>query len=116
MYPLLPVLMTSAAFVLAGCTKPESKPDAAVEGVLFSVEYEMGDGTTGGGTRLNESKAVPGRNGSWNVDARGRLTPELLVITRPRQPDLGPQVIPVHRLVSVQFGDGGVKRLSGKNP
>ena len=56
-------------------------------------------------------RKVPGGNGSWNVDAYGKLTRESLIITRPQMPDLGPEVIPVHRLVKVQFGDGGIKQV-----
>jgi len=101
-------LAIATAWVLPGCAP---KSDAVAEGVIFSVEYEMEGGRTGGFTRLNESKAVPGRNGIWNVDARGRLTHDFLIITRPQRPDLGAQVIPSHRLVSVQFGDGGIKQV-----
>jgi hypothetical protein len=55
---------------------------------------------------------VPGGNGSWNVDARGHLTRDFLVITRPQRRDLGPLVIPVHRLLNFQFGDGGIKEVN----
>ncbi|MBP7951550.1 MAG: hypothetical protein KA004_18055 [Verrucomicrobiales bacterium] len=60
--------------------------------------------------------AVPGDNGSWNMDAYDRLTREFLVISRPQRSDLGLQVIPVHRLVSVQFGEGGFKKGDGNQP
>jgi len=66
-----------------------------------------------GFTRLNEAKAVPGGNGSWNVDAYGQLTPDFLIISYPQQRELGPQAIPVHRLISVQFGNGGIKQTEG---
>jgi hypothetical protein len=59
---------------------------------------------------------VPGGNGCWNVDAFGRLTREFLIITRPQRSDLGPQVIPAHRLVSIQFGDGGIKQVNENQP
>ena len=71
----------------------------------------MEGGRTGGFTRLNNSKAVPGHNGSWNVDAYGKLTRDFLIITRPQSRDMGPELIPVHRLISVQFGDGGIKQV-----
>ena len=93
-----------------------SRSDTVAEGVIYSVEYEMEGGRTGGFTRLNNSKAVPGGNGSWNVDARGRLTREFLVITRPQRKDLGPLAIPAHRLVRVQFGDGGIKEVNENQP
>lgn len=99
-------LISAALTCMVGCT---SRSDTVAEGVIYSVEYEMEGGRTGGFTRLNSSKAVPGGNGSWNVDARGRLTREFLVITRPQMKELGPLVIPAHRLVRVQFGDGGIK-------
>lgn len=103
------------ALLFAGCASTGGSGTVA-EGVIFSVEYQMEGGRTSGLTRLNASTAVPGGNGSWNVDARGRLTREFLVITRPQQGDLGPLVIPVHRLVSVQFGDGGIKQVNENQP
>ena len=109
-------LALSALLVLTGCAPPASKSETVAEGVILSVEYQMEGGRTGGFTRLNESKAVPGGNGSWNIDARGRLTREFLVITRPQRSELGPQVIPVHRLVNVQFGDGGIKQVNENQP
>jgi hypothetical protein len=90
--------------------------DIVAEGVIYSVEAQKPGGGTEGFTRLNESKAVPGGNGSWNLDMRGRLTHEFLIVTRPQHPDLGPQVIPVSRLVSVQFGDGGIKEVDERKP
>lgn len=109
-------LIIAATFVITGCAPTSSKSDTVAEGVILSVEYEMEGGRTGGFTRLNESKAVPGGNGSWNVDAHGRLTREFLIITRPQRTDLGAQVIPTHRLVSVKFGDGGIKQVNENQP
>jgi hypothetical protein len=109
-------LAIAAVLFLSGCAPPNSKSDTVAEGTIFSVEYEMEGGRTGGFTRLNESKAVPGGNGSWNIDAHGRLTRGFLLITRPQRTDLGPHVIPVHRLVSVQFGDGGIKQVNESQP
>ena len=87
-----------------------------MEGTLLSVEYLKDDGQTQGFTRLNHASAVPGGNGSWNVDAYGRLTSEFLFITRPQKKDLGPLVIPVSRIVSIQFGDGGIKKVNENKP
>lgn len=109
-------LAIAAVLFPSGCAPPSSYSDTVAQGVIFSVEYQMGSGRTGGFTRLNESKAVPGGNGSWNIDAHGRLTREFLLITRPQRPDLGPLAIPVHRLVSVQFGDGGIKQVNEGQP
>lgn len=87
----------------------QDQPQA--EGVIFAVEYQQGKGT-GGFTRLNTSKAVPGGNGSWNVNAYGKLYRDFLVITFPDKKDgQGPEIIPTHRLVSVRFGDGGIKEM-----
>src|SRR5437660_1303767 len=90
---------------LAGCGRGEKSSGAETiqEGVIFSVEYDLGAGRTGGLTRRNHANAVPGGNGSWNVDARGRLTRDFLFITRVQQTNLGPMVIPVPRLISLQF-------------
>ena len=101
---------------LTGCGAPNRSSETVVEGIIFSVEYQMEGGRTGGFTRLNNSKAVPGGNGSWNIDAYGRLTHEFLIITRPQRKDLGPQAIPVHRLVNIQFGDGGIQQVNESQP
>ena len=106
-------VISAALTCILGCS---SRNDTVAEGVIYSVEYEMEGGRTGGFTRLNNSKAVPGGNGSWNVDARGRLTRDFLVITRPQRKDLGPLAIPAHRLVRVQFGDGDIKEVNENQP
>jgi hypothetical protein len=94
----------------------KSNDGTVAEGVIWYVEYEIEDGKTGGFTRINSSEAVPGGNGSWNVDAYGRLTRDYLIITRPQQKDLGPRIIPTHRLVDLQFGDGGLKKIDENRP
>src|SRR5919204_246055 len=107
---ILPVAV--AVMVFAGCSAPNSNPSGVVaEGVIYSVEYQLEGGRTGGFTRVNNAKAVPGGNGSWNVDAYGKLTRDFLVITWPQHSDLGPEVIPAHRLINIQFGDGGIKQV-----
>lgn len=129
MNKLLVLTFAAVAAGLAGCAPapptttavpitapPAVSKSAVAQGVLLSVEYELAGGRTGGFTRLNDAKAVPGGNGSWSVDAYGQLTPEFLIITYPQQKDMGPQVIPVHRLVSVQFGDGGIKEVPPAAP
>jgi hypothetical protein len=108
--------VAAAAWILTGCAPSASQSGIVAEGVIFSVEYQMEGGRTGGFTRLNESKSVPGGNGSWNVDAHGRLTREFLIITRPQRTDLGPEIIPAHRLVRIQFGDGGIKKVNESQP
>ncbi len=113
-------LIAIALFSVVGCnqqsTNPQStEPHVIAEGIIYYLEYKLGDGRTGGFTRLNNAKAVPGGNGSWNVDANGRLTQHYLVITYP-QKALGPRVIPAHRLVDIQFGDGGIKNVNENKP
>lgn len=97
--------------LLGGCNQSDPSPVVA-EGVIYSVTYDLGQGRTGGFTRLNIAQAVPGGNGSWNVDARGKLTRDFLIITYSRNRELGPHVIPVHLLHDVQFGDGGIKDIA----
>ena len=109
-------LLIGACLLGAGCSPGGSGSGTVAEGVIFSVEYQMEGGRTGGFTRLNDFKAVPGGNGSWNVDAHGRLTRDFLVVTRPQQSDVGPLIIPANRLVSVQFGDGGIKQVHENQP
>lgn len=92
-----------------GCGSSGSGESVIAEGVIFSVEYQMENGQTGGFTRMNSSAAVPGGNGSWNIDAYGKLTKDFLFITQKGRNDLGVRVIPTSRLVDIQFGTGGIK-------
>lgn len=113
-------LLALGLLSVAGCSQPTSPRSAELhtiaEGTIFSLEYLIEDGKTGGFTRLNIAKAVPGGNGSWNVDAQGRLTQHYLVISYPQRKGLGAHVIPAHRLVDIQFGDGGIKSVSEHEP
>src|SRR5438876_756739 len=106
------MVLSLAVISLVGCSPSGANSSGIVaEGVIFSVEYQMEGGRTGGFTRLNNSKAVPGHNGSWNVDAYGKLTRDFLIITRPQSRNMGPELIRVHRLISVQSGDGVIKQV-----
>ncbi len=87
-----------------------------MEEVVELVQYEQGGGKTEGYTRMNESRGVPGGNGTWNLDMHGRLTREFLIITRLQHADMGPEIIPVSRLVNVWFGDGGIKVVNEGKP
>ena len=104
------VLVSSMVF-LAGCSPHTHDMETIAEGAIFSVEFKKDGGGSEGFTRVNNQIMVPGGNGSWNVDAYGRLTRDFLIITRPQERDLGPQVVPIDRLVSIQFGDGGIKQV-----
>jgi hypothetical protein len=101
---------------LTGCTEEaeQSSHEAIAEGVICSVYYDIGDGKTGGLTRLNSPEFVPGKNGSWNVDAYGRLYENYLVITQPENTGLGQKIVPAHRLIYVQFGDGGIGQVADR--
>ena len=110
---------TVATIVLilsVGCSENTASNETVAEGVIYYVEYTLPGGGTGGFTRLNMAEAVPGGTGSWNVDAYGRLTRDFLLVTRPQQPDLGEQVIPVERIVKIQFGTGGIDRVGESKP
>lgn len=113
--PLL-LSITIILLSLPGCDNDAPVSDILAEGVIYYVEYKLPDGRSGGFTRLNMPEAVPGKNGSWNVDARGRLTRDFLFISRPQQRDIGVQAIPIHQLISVQFGDGGIKQVDENKP
>ena len=110
------LLLATALAPLAGC-KPH-EPETVAQGVIWYLEYKLEDGktATGGFTRMNDPRAVPAGNGSWNVDAYGRLTRDYLIVTFPQRKDLGPRIIPAHRLVDIQFGDGGVKNVDENRP
>jgi len=110
------LLLAASLMAVSGCganvdfsSKSEAKGGHVLaEGTIYSVKYEQGDGKIGGFTRLDSAAAVPGGNGSWGVDAHGKLTSEALIITYPKQAGLGPHVIPYDRILDVQFGDGGI--------
>ena len=112
LYPL-PVLFC-LLLGMTGCFQSPSAAPVIAEGVIYSVEYTLPDGSSGGLTRSTNSAAVPGGNGSWGVDAYGQLTANFLIITRPDRKNLGPRIIPTRRLVEVQFGDGGIKTVDPK--
>jgi hypothetical protein len=114
--PLVASVLAAALFS-TGCrppdaksdAKPDAKSDTVTEGAIWSLEYLGGDGRPTGLTRVNDPKAIPGGNGSWNVDAYGRLTRDFLFITRPDQREYLLEVIPVARLVRVTFSSDGTK-------
>ena len=107
-------VLASGIVFLAGCSPHTREVATIAEGTIFSVEFKKDGGGSEGFTRVNSRIMVPGGNGNWNVDAYGRLTRDVLIITRPQQRDLGPQVVPIERLVSIQFGDGGIKQVDEK--
>ena len=98
--------------MLAGCTRDASNDEVVAEGIIWSVEYKLENGRTGGFTRANNSESVPGGNGTWNTDAYGQLKQDYLIITYPQKKGLGPRIIPARRLVDIQFGDGGIKTVA----
>lgn len=109
-------VIASSIVFLTSCSPRISQVATIAEGTILSVEFKKDGGGTKGFTRINNQIMVPGGNGSWNVDAYGRLTRDFLIITRPQQKDLGPQVVPVAQLVSIQFGDGGIKQVDENSP
>jgi len=100
---------------LIGCVSSKrnynSKASVIAQGTIWYVEYELGEGKSTGFTRSEHAVVMPGGGGSLKVDAYGKLTSEFLIITYPNRKDLNENIIPVHRLLSIQFGDGGVKTV-----
>jgi len=82
------------------------------EGIIWYVEYELGEGKSTGFTRSKHAVTLPGGSGGLNVDAYGKLTSQFLIITYPQRKDLGQFIIPVSRLLSIQFGDGGINEVN----
>ncbi len=81
-----------------------SKSDAVIsEGPIWFVEYELGEGKSTGFTRSEHAIVLPGGHGGVNVEAHGKLTSEFLSITYPERKDMDQHLIPVDRLLSVQF-------------
>jgi hypothetical protein len=115
MKPQIPLLLslTLVCAALSGCV--QYAPEKPVEeGVIYAVQYEIGNGQTEGFTRLNVPSAVPGGNGRWNINAYGKLYHDFLMIRFRDSPDLSYQAIPIHRLFFVQFGDGGIKQVDAE--
>jgi len=61
-------LIVAALISIVGCNQPSgaprsTEPRVIAEGTIYSLEYKLVDGRTGGFTRLNVPKAVPGGNG-----------------------------------------------------
>ncbi len=114
--PMALLLSATVGLGTIGCGSAVKHTDTLAEGVIWLAEFRTEDGRTEGFTRMNEPKLVPGGNGSWNVDAYGRLTRDFLFVTRPQQKDLGQEVIPTGRLIRIQFGDGGIKQVDEGRP
>jgi hypothetical protein len=116
-------LVLTAATALAtssGCVDvstsqvvPKSGPGLIAEGTLLTIAYDQGNGKVGGLTRLGQAEAVPGGHGSWNVDAKVKVTEAAAVITFQGATDPSPLVIPLSRVISVQLGDAGIKTVPG---
>lgn len=100
------------SMLAGGCRHDAANDEIVAEGIIWSVEYILEKGGTGGFTRLNNPAGVPGGNGSWNVDAYGRLTRDYLIITYPQKRGLGQHIIPERRLVEIQFGHGGIEAVA----
>jgi len=105
-----------AGAVLSGCGQypAGTRAHPVEEGIIYAVQYEVGNGQTEGFTRLNDPAAVPGGKGKSNVNAYGKLYSDFLLIRFQDAPDLGYQAIPVQRLYFVQFGRGGVRQVGNE--
>ncbi len=72
-------LIAIALISIAGCNQHSgdaqtTEPRIIADGIINSLEYKLEDSRTGSFTGLSIAKAVPGGNGSWAVDAYGRLS------------------------------------------
>jgi hypothetical protein len=96
---------------LLGNTPRSDEP--LVEGIIGWASWETAGGKMDGISRMDSRRfTLPGGgSGRSDVDAYGKLYPGFLVIAYPQTKDLGPEVIPTHRLFSVQFGDRGIKTV-----
>ena len=111
-------LLCLISICLVGCGESDYAVDVQssviAEGVIWYVQYETGECKIRGFTRSQHGVVLPGGHGGLNVDAYGKLTTQFLIVTFPRRKDLGPLLIPTNRLLSIQFGDGGVKGINEK--
>ena len=96
----------TAMLLGAGCSGKKS-PALLQEGVIFTVQWTDGAGKSKGLSRLDSPQTVPSGNGSWNMDLYGRLFSTHLEIVNRQVKGSEPQIIPIQRLDSIQFGAGG---------
>jgi hypothetical protein len=85
----------------AAVVEPSERP--LLEGPIHYAVYERENGKIGGFTRINDAKAVPGGNGSWNDHCYGKLYREYLIVTKPSNKNWGVLVLPANRLHEVHF-------------
>jgi hypothetical protein len=90
-----------------GCSPSGGRSGTVMEGVVFSVEYQRADGMKISVSRRNRD--IYGNP----TEVHGRLTPDFLILTRPRLKNSTAEVIPVSRLISLEFGEGGIKYEAG---
>ena len=78
------------------------------EGIIWTVEWTDGEGKSHYWTR---NPNPIGGNGSWNIDMLGRLYPTHLEIVNRKTKNVTPKIIPMHRIVEITFGDGGIHEI-----
>lgn len=92
---------------LTGCEQAD-KP--LKEGVVWSVRWiessTANSSTTAGFYRTD--KVTPGLGGSYGKDMYGLLYPSHLEVRFVGSRDSHAQIIPMHQIVWLEFGDGGV--------
>lgn len=90
-----------------------TRPRPVREGVLFSVAWMESD-DVGKGLSRAEQVHIPGGNGSGSgqLDMYGRLYPNYLEVEFVGPSSSRPvQIIPLSRIVDIEFGTGWIKDL-----
>ncbi len=106
------VLAMLVAFVLAlfggiaGGATVGAGPTLIRDGWVWFAEWEDGRGGTRGITRAASPEAIPGDTGRANVKAWGRMFTSHIELTYEGRRGFDAHVIPMERIVSVQFGIG----------
>lgn len=95
-----------------GATPPPERPPVSMafgkplmEGPIHFAAYDVGNGKLGGFVRIDNPEAVPGGNGTWNVDRYGKLYRDYLVVTDLSNERWGVQVIPTSRIYEIHFSE-----------
>ncbi len=81
------------------------------EGIIYDVSWLESDGSIHGLTRVDNARAIPGGNGSYNMDLYGRLFENHLEIINLRQKNQVSRIIPFRIIQSIRFGKGVIKKV-----
>ena len=87
----------------AGMARAPGGRHLIAKGDVLYASFSAGEGKVSGWTSINESKAVPGGNGSWNEHRYAEVYENYMIVTKPGEKGWGALVIPTSQLVEIHF-------------